>query len=703
MPGNYGLNGNDWYNQRLNQIASMMSMQNTDPAYMAGALISRYFLKPQIQNFMQDKFLGNGGDDSGSNGTQFQQTNGKYEAVPTANGMASTGNATTDAAIAAFSPDNGVRQGINAGMPYTRDDLLDLKNNPLGYDYSGAMNAAREDMNLARFAQEKSQQNQPAPAQPPQPPTQADMTEATNNDVNQAVTREAQAQSGGILSPLAGLGAQSIANQAAANVYGVPSFQQGSPLGNGGEPETVAGASSGIGDDVLRRALLGRALQAKQDYAVAQQNNDEQGMKQAHDAAEAVRQMAKEYGVEIPEAGADVTIDELANAMLIEGEKQTREAHQREAERLRNLTPQELLANPEVNINPNDFYQRAYQDAISKRIPEDMARQMASDAAIQYESRYVNAMQNEFNTQGIDPNTGQMNVAGIDSLMRIAAANNPEMAQMMMSQYASPRDMWNFNRDIDRAKINEQLREQLAMYNWQNIEQPRMGYNAQLTDQLNANNAVRQLDAQMQLIDARARAAGLSEMAILNAKSQYISGLVNSGAITPEMGAAAMASMLGLGGRSSNNGYSLTPKEQVKLEGDTTSIINDTMRRIKTEPQEDGAQAISDYAKEIDKLIPQYEAAGDIDTAEELRALSFVFNFMRQDLTDNTKSALELYRSFRYNDALKSYLQGFNLDKYERLAIQEDKKQRENANKNEDSSFGNNADGIYLRRADAER
>ena len=689
MPGNYGLNGNDWYNQRLNQIASMMSMQNTDPAYMAGALISRYFLKPQIQNFMQDKFLGNGGDDSGSNGTQFQQTNGKYEAIPTANGMASTGNATTDAAIAAFSPDNGVRQGINAGMPYTRDDLLDLKNNPLGYDYSGAMNAAREDINLARFAQEKSQQNQPAPAQPPQPPTQADMTEATNNDVNQAVTREAQAQSGGILSPLAGLGAQSIANQAAANVYGVPSFQQGSPLGNGGEPETVAGASSGIGDDVLRRALLGRALQAKQDYAVAQQNNDEQGMKQAHDAAEAVRQMAKEYGVEIPEAGADVTIDELANAMLIEGEKQTREAHQREAERLRNLTPQELLANPEVNINPNDFYQRAYQDAISKRIPEDMARQMASDAAMQYESRYVNAMQNEFNTQGIDPNTGQMNVAGIDSLMRIAAANNPEMAQMMMSQYASPRDMWNFNRDIDRARINEGLREQLAMYNWQNIEQPRMGYNAQLTDQLNANNAVRQLDAQMQLIDARARAAGLSEMAILNAKSQYISGLVNSGAITPEMGVAAMASMLGLGGgRNSNNGYSMTPKESIKFAGIFTSLVNDTMRRIRANDPEDSAEAMADYYKFVDENTPMLQAAGEQDTVQAMNDFKYVMNFAREDMAGNTQKAYEYYQAIRNDPDLLSQLYGFDLDKYERMYLNKNK--NKNNTDEEDSTSNNN-------------
>lgn len=524
MPGNYGLNGNDWYNQRLNQIASMMSMQNTDPAYMAGALISRYFLKPQIQNFMQDKFLGNGGDDSGSNGTQFQQTNGKYEAVPTANGMASTGNATTDAAIAAFSPDNGVRQGINAGMPYTQAELL----SPIqGYDYSGAMNAAREDMDLARFAQEKSQQNQPAPAQPPQPPTQADMTEATNNDVNQAVTREAQAQSGGILSPLAGLGAQSIANQAAANVFGVPSFQQGSPLGNGGEPETVAGASSGIGDDVLRRALLSKALQAKQDYAVAQQNNDEQGMKQAHDAAEAVRQMAKEYGVEIPEAGADVTIDELANAMFTERSKQIQQEQQKEADRIASLTTQDLLRQPEINVNPNAFYQKAYQEAISKRIPEDMARQLASDVSMQYEANYMNELQKAMNTSGINQD-GSLNANGIDFLARATMANNPEFAQLYANQLASPREQWGFARDIDKANMQQDFnRENMATRYNQAVDM--LGRKTAAQKDVNAFNAGLQLQARDYITRLEAGIRNQSEQNKMAIRQNAAQQLVNAG------------------------------------------------------------------------------------------------------------------------------------------------------------------------------
>lgn len=666
MPGNYGLNGNDWYNQRLNQIASMMSMQNTDPSFLAGALIGD-ILRTPFQNWIDNKVLptltGGGNSNNGSsnsNDTQFQQVNGTYQAEPTANNPATTGNRQTDVTIASLMPN---QQG-NVSFANTVQPGMD--------------------MDFTHLGQAQAQQS---------PPTQAEINEATNNATNQAVTQEAQRQ-GNMQGIMDNLG-QGAINSAVANAFGISPFQQASSLGNGGEASY---------DEAMQNALLREIYKAKQDYAIAQQNNDTEGMQRANDAANLVRQMAQEYGIDVSAGDSDVTIDSLANTMMREQERQQQEANQREAEMLRNLTPQELLNNPEINISPNAFYQRAYQELNSRGIPEYRARQRAADMAMQYEANYMTAMQNEFNTQGIDPNTGAMNAAGIDTIMRMAAANNPEIAQMLMSQYASPRDTWGFARDIDKAKLNEQLREQLSLYNYQNIDVPKMAYNAQLTDQLNERNSARQVDAQMQLIDARARAAGLSEMAILNAKSQYISGLVANGAITPEMGTAAMASLLGLGGgRSSNTGYNLTPKEQVKLEADTTSIINDTMRRIKTEPQEDGEKAINEYAKEIDKLIPQYEAAGDTDTAEELRALQFVFNFARQDLTDNTQSALELYKSFRYNDALKYYLQGFNLDKYERLAMQEDKKQRENANKNEDSSSGNNTGGIYFRRADAER
>ncbi len=54
----------------------------------------------------------------------------------------------------------------------------------------------------------------------------------------------------------------------------------------------------------------------------------------------------------------------------------------------RNLTPQELLNNPVEVVSPNEFYYRAYQDAIRKGIPEDRARQFATDNAGLYEARY---------------------------------------------------------------------------------------------------------------------------------------------------------------------------------------------------------------------------------------------------------------------------------------------------------------------------
>lgn len=651
MPGNYGLNGNDWYNQRLNQIASMMSMQNTDPSFLAGALIGD-ILRTPFQNWIDNKVLptltGGGNSNNGSrnsNDTQFQQVNGTYQAEPTANNPATTGNRQTDVTIASLMPN---QQG-NVSFANTVQPGMD--------------------MDFTRLGQAQAQQK---------PPTQAEINEATNNATNQAVTQEAQRQGNmqGIMSALDNV----AANNAAANYFGINNgnapFQQASSLGNGGEA---------FYEETMQNALLREILKAKQDYAVAQQNNDTEGMQRANDAANLVRQMAQEYGIDVSAGDSDVTIDSLANTMMREQERQQQEANQREAERLRNLTPQELLNNPEINISPNAFYQRAYQELNSRGIPEYRARQRAADMAMQYEANYMTAMQNEFNTQGIDPNTGAVNAAGVDTIMRMAAANNPEIAQMLMSQYASPRDTWGFARDIDKAKLNEQLREQLSLYNYQNIDVPKMAYNAQLTDQLNERNSARQVDTQMLLIDAKARAAGLSEMAVSQAKRDFIIGEVQAGRISPEVGAMALMGLVGAGNGSSsrNNGYNMTPKEGIKFAGEFTSLVNDTMRRIRANDPDDSAKAMADYYKFVDENTPMLQAAGEQDTVQSMNDLKYVMNFAREDMAGNTQKAYEYYQAIRDDQDLLARLSGFDLNKYERMYL--------NKNRNKNNADDDNA------------
>lgn len=496
MAGNYNSTGQDWYQQRLNQIASMMSMQNADPAYLAGSLISKYFLKPQIQNYLQDKMSGTGNNN---------------QSLATDN-LNTTGNSLTDTAIKAYSP-NG-----ELFVPQTKEELL---NTPIsGYDIYSAAQANNQNMDLSKLGQKQEQ-----------PQTQAQINENNNNLTNQAVMQEAQKGNGSLSGNniMSDLG-QNVVNNAISNVFGIPSFYQASSLKTGGEANSyngqsieqmlyqqiidaknkyasaqqngdtqgmqqaqqqangarqladlygikldVAGGENTVEEvqnrlnkvknfdnptyDDIKMQLLNGVLQSKQDYANAQQNNNTQDMQNANIQAEAIRQLAAENGISIPEAGSDVSLENLARMIQGEQAQQNAKKQQEETERINNLTPQELLKQPDITVNPNNFYQRAYQEAIKKRIPEDYARQFASDMAMQYEAKYINNLQNVMNTTGVNPD-GSLNSMGIALLSQATLANNPEMAQLYASQFASPKEQWGFARDIDKANLQQKFNQE---------------------------------------------------------------------------------------------------------------------------------------------------------------------------------------------------------------------------------------------------
>ena len=83
-----------------------------------------------------------------------------------------------------------------------------------------------------------------------------------------------------------------------------------------------------------------------------------------------------------------ITFPSQANSNNVAMSKPHKKTIQEQMDDAKNLTPQELLDNPVEVVSPNEFYYRAYQDAIRKGIPEDRARQFATDNAGLYEARY---------------------------------------------------------------------------------------------------------------------------------------------------------------------------------------------------------------------------------------------------------------------------------------------------------------------------
>lgn len=470
MAGNYNSTGQDWYQQRLNQIASMMSMQNSDPNYLLGSLIGDTLRKP-FQNWLDNKVL------------------------PTITGSGNNDN--------------------NKQALSLKEELL---NTPItGYDINTAAQASNQNMDLSRLGQQQEQ-----------PQTQAQINENNNNLTNQAVMQEAQKDNGSLSGNniMSDLG-QNVVNNAISNVFGIPSFYQASSLKTGGEANSyngqsieqmlyqqiidaknkyasaqqngdtqgmkqaqqqangarqladlygikldVAGGENTVEEvqnrlnkvqnfneptyDDIKMQLLNGVLQSKQDYANAQQNNNTQDMQNANMRAEAIRQLASENGISIPEAGSDVSLENLTRMIQGEQAQQNAKKQQEETERINNLTPQELLNQPDITVSPNIFYQRAYQSLSDKGIPEYRARQKASDMAMQYEANYMNNLQNVMNTTGINPD-GSLNSMGIALLSQATLANNPEMAQLYASQFASPKEQWGFARDIDKANLAQQF------------------------------------------------------------------------------------------------------------------------------------------------------------------------------------------------------------------------------------------------------
>lgn len=568
MAGNYNSNGQDWYQQRLNQIASMMSMQNADPAYLAGSLISKYFLKPQIQNYLQDKMSGTGNNN---------------QSLATDN-LNTTGNSLTDTAIKAYSP-NG-----ELFVPQTKEELL---NTPIsGYDIYSAAQANNQNMDLSKLGQKQEQ-----------PQTQAQINENNNNLTNQAVMQEAQKDNGSLSGNniMSDLG-QNVVNNAISNVFGIPSFYQASSLKTGGEANSyngqsieqmlyqqiidaknkyasaqqngdtqgmqqaqqqangarqladlygikldVAGGENTVEEvqnrlnkvknfdnptyDDIKMQLLNGVLQSKQDYANAQQNNNTQDMQNANIQAEAIRQLAAENGISIPEAGSDVSLENLARMIQGEQAQQNAKKQQEETERINNLTPQELLKQPDITVNPNNFYQRAYQEAIKKRIPEDYARQFASDMAMQYEAKYMNNLQNVMNTTGVNPD-GSLNSMGIALLSQATLANNPEMAQLYASQFASPKEQWGFARDIDKANLQQKFNQENinTKYNQdidmlarktaaqKDVNSFNTGLQLQIRNQSEQNEKTARMNAAQQLVSAGVWDQGQGLLYVLTGK-----------------------------------------------------------------------------------------------------------------------------------------------------------------------------------------
>lgn len=705
MAGNYQQQGQDWYNERMNRIASMMSMQNSDPNYLLGAAISRYFLKPQLDNYLRGK---SGYDNTGAASPEEQQ-----QAVDLL--MASPG---------AQNSDSGAITSANADQLKNADrNIQQPQYQAPQYDMANAITSSPDQMNLMTMGQNQAPQQQAAQdtavamaaQQPAKVPTQAEVNQANNNVVDKAVTEASQA--GGNMQGMLGNLGLTLGGNAVSSATGIPSFSSARSSRNSsdesgyngrtleqmiyeqvaqskqkyadaqasGDEESMKNAAQqaenarylaklyqipliGVGpnstledtqkqinrlendgtttEDDVRAGFRKGIMAAKQAYSNAQANGDQEGMTRAQTTADTIRRLAAANGIDLPEGGADVTADDLALIMQRDAAKQAQAAEQREADRLRNLTPQELMQRPEVNVSPNDFYQRAYRDAVSRRIPEDVARQIASDKAMQYESSYMRDLSRNMETGGINED-GSLNQAGMALLNRAILANNPEMAQMYMNAFASPRDVWGTNIDFQKAAIQQQynqalnaqkarsaaaLQNQKFQQNWQSDE-----HKAQLSVAGKAQLAKleHQLKGQDEMTKAKARIQ-LAQSMGLDPNSEEMRNYVLTGRI---------------GGGSSGGSSDMSKSEQ-QLLGTINQMVLDLLSSARNDDAATSGEAIDKFQSELAKLQPKLK-----DDAYNYysQAIPYVYNFLREKKAGNENQAA-IYWNAIPKDMRKEFL-----------------------------------------------
>lgn len=326
-------------------------------------------------------------------------------------------------------------------------------------------------------------------------------------------------------------GAEQMREIARANGISLSGIHKGNTLSDA--QKKLDEALNGTSEEDAKNQLLTALYNTKQAYAVAEQQKDQAGMDKASAEANLLREIAKSNGIDVTDAGSDVSMAELNQTLQEAALKQAQEEQEADKKRLAGLTTEELLENPEPNISPDDFYQRTYSAIKKSNLPEWMARQMASDYSEQYRAKYLNNIANGFAETGVNAD-GTINQIGELFIAKAIQAGAPEMAQALINQYASPRDMWGFARDVDKANIKQAFTQQNLNTKYvqnQNLLKQKTDYQMQI----DGNRANLDLQKQAQLKQLEHQLQGQDEITKAAARQQVVQQMKEQGySFTPE-------------------------------------------------------------------------------------------------------------------------------------------------------------------------
>lgn len=194
---------------------------------------------------------------------------------------------------------------------------------------------------------------------------------------------------------------------------------------NNGLAAKAAGVLTPLDD--AGRALASQIAQFKMNYDAAQAAGDTAGMAQAHAGAEALRNAAGKYGVDLSRLGANDST-EAYKAML-------------QADYAKGVAD---VANM---LTPQEYYQQQIQQNMANGMSRGRAEESALGALEAYEGKYRRTLGNAFARYGVN-DQGEMNRFGAQ-IANLLYGQNPQSVALYDQYYANPMQQWKFDKNME--------------------------------------------------------------------------------------------------------------------------------------------------------------------------------------------------------------------------------------------------------------
>ena len=285
--------------------------------------------------------------------------------------------------------------------------------------------------------------------------------QAQNNSMNQQAIAEQEAKQKalinlGITAATGGFGGGS----SAAGGAGAGTAGASLTLGNAAAPSSFFGQAAhgdntngAAGQDLVSQALQhagytplgqdGRMMATqligyKRNYDNAAANGDAQGMKDARDSAEIIRNRAAQLGINLDEYGAGKTYNQAVTSSQADYD----------AGYSRLLKDNDMTS--------DEYYQQVFNRVKQNGGTDTQAAQLAREQAMVYQAQRLARFRNGFYNYGISPDGSISNIGAqiLDSMYQ----EKPTSIALADKYYAKPADDYTYKKKVDYANVVDAIK-----------------------------------------------------------------------------------------------------------------------------------------------------------------------------------------------------------------------------------------------------